>query len=284
MLLRNLNPSKGLVNAEIATGSHAGDIVVVPGIPIESQPEQIGIHFQRLQFPVRLAFALTINKSQDDLERMQNRYLQEHFEKNENEVQLFGAGRLGFRHLDVLRSHITHLPVKRDRERSFPLASSHRLKRCLRLRGERQRNCEEGGTGEIIGPAEKKYCDWLHSEFDVHLVHVFAIDSIRANSSADFVCNSGVGQRFNQFFTASTGLTPERYMRYLVSSCGPNIKARLQGLPSASFIPGFASSVSFSASSILVSVLSTETEHTYKEKRRVHVKAIREIVHRMLSK
>ena len=79
MLLLNFNPSKGLVNgtksiclatnskviqAEIATGSKAGEIVAIPRITIESQPEQAGIHFQRLQFPVRLAFAMTINKSQ----------------------------------------------------------------------------------------------------------------------------------------------------------------------------------------------------------------------------
>ncbi|KAI8326666.1 hypothetical protein EDC96DRAFT_550198, partial [Choanephora cucurbitarum] len=51
----------------------------------------------------------------NDLERMQNRYLQEHPEEDEDEVQLFGAGRLGFRHLDALRSHIAHLPVKRKR-------------------------------------------------------------------------------------------------------------------------------------------------------------------------
>ena len=79
MLLRNLNLSKGLVNgtkficlainskviqAVIFTGSKAGEIVANPRITIEPQPEQVGIHFQRLQFPVRLAFAMTINKSQ----------------------------------------------------------------------------------------------------------------------------------------------------------------------------------------------------------------------------
>lgn len=79
MLLRNLDPSKGLCNgtrlfclsitqtvilAEIATGSKVGDIVTIPRIKLESQEQQIGIHFSRLQFPVRTAFAMTINKSQ----------------------------------------------------------------------------------------------------------------------------------------------------------------------------------------------------------------------------
>ncbi|KAI8326779.1 hypothetical protein EDC96DRAFT_550081 [Choanephora cucurbitarum] len=96
----------------------------------------------------------------------------------------------------------------------------------------------------------KKYCDWLHSEFDVHLVYVFAIDFIRVNSSADFVYNSSFEFR-----------------------C----------LPSASSIPVSASFVLVFASSAPVSVLPTETEHTYKEKRKVLVKAIREIVHRLLN-
>ncbi|OBZ80285.1 hypothetical protein A0J61_11667, partial [Choanephora cucurbitarum] len=37
----------------------------------------------------------------DDLERLQSRYLQEHPEEDEDEVQLLGVGRLGLRHLGV---------------------------------------------------------------------------------------------------------------------------------------------------------------------------------------
>ena len=80
MLLRNLNPAKGLCNgtrlicrelgqhtisAEIVFGHHRGKRVFIPRIPLQSPDnDKNGIPFIRTQFPVRLCFALTINKSQ----------------------------------------------------------------------------------------------------------------------------------------------------------------------------------------------------------------------------
>ncbi|XP_027157966.1 ATP-dependent DNA helicase PIF1-like [Coffea eugenioides] len=80
MLLRNLNPNEGLCNgtrlicrelssniisAEIVFGTHARKRVFIPKIPLQtSDNERNGIPFIRTQFPVRLCFALTINKSQ----------------------------------------------------------------------------------------------------------------------------------------------------------------------------------------------------------------------------
>ncbi|KAL6565353.1 hypothetical protein OROGR_002304 [Orobanche gracilis] len=80
MLLRNINPSEGLCNgtrlicrrldrnilgAEIASGQHAGDFVFIPRIPLEpSDKQKCHIPFKRHQFPVRLCFAMTFNKSQ----------------------------------------------------------------------------------------------------------------------------------------------------------------------------------------------------------------------------
>ncbi len=79
MLLRNINPTEGLCNgtrlivkrfqqhvidAEILTGSHLGKRVFIPRIRIA--PSDVDLPFQliRRQFPVRLAFAMTINKAQ----------------------------------------------------------------------------------------------------------------------------------------------------------------------------------------------------------------------------
>ena len=79
MLLRNLNPTEGLCNgtrlivkgfqrhvidAEILTGSHFGNRVFIPRIRIA--PSDVDLPFQlvRRQFPIRLAFAMTINKAQ----------------------------------------------------------------------------------------------------------------------------------------------------------------------------------------------------------------------------
>lgn len=80
ILLRNLNPSKGLCNgtrlicldfktqvisATIASGDFKESHVFIPRIPLlSSQDAQLPIPFKRTQFPIRLAFAMTINKSQ----------------------------------------------------------------------------------------------------------------------------------------------------------------------------------------------------------------------------
>jgi ATP-dependent DNA helicase PIF1 len=76
ILLRNLNPRKGLCNgtrlkvvqllnniliAQVISGPAAGKRVCIPRIPMTTTDP---IEFTRRQFPVRLAFALTINKAQ----------------------------------------------------------------------------------------------------------------------------------------------------------------------------------------------------------------------------
>ena len=81
MLLRNLDPSKGLCNGtrlrvmEIRTrvlkcriisgdAKFAGKVVFIPRITLAPTAEDLHIPLQRRQFPVRLAFAMTVNKSQ----------------------------------------------------------------------------------------------------------------------------------------------------------------------------------------------------------------------------
>ena len=80
ILLRNIDPSNGLCNgtrlicksletnmidAEIAVGQHAGKRVFVPRIPLcPSESDMFPFKLKRNQFPVRLSFAMTINKAQ----------------------------------------------------------------------------------------------------------------------------------------------------------------------------------------------------------------------------
>lgn len=80
MLLRNLSPSDGLCNgtrllvldvihdrllkAKIATGKHQGDIVFIPRIQLSPDDDMFPFQWTRRQFPVRVAFAMTINKAQ----------------------------------------------------------------------------------------------------------------------------------------------------------------------------------------------------------------------------
>ncbi|KAG6629755.1 hypothetical protein CIPAW_14G107300 [Carya illinoinensis] len=80
MLLININPSEGLCNgtclicrafdqnvidAKIAVGHHSGKRVFIPRIPfLPNVDENSGFPFKRTQLPIRLSFAMTINKSQ----------------------------------------------------------------------------------------------------------------------------------------------------------------------------------------------------------------------------
>ena len=79
MLLRNMNQNLGLTNgtrlivrglhkyvihARVVTGTHAGTDVTIPRLPLKPSDPLLPIEFKRFQFPIRLAFAMTINKSQ----------------------------------------------------------------------------------------------------------------------------------------------------------------------------------------------------------------------------
>ena len=79
MLLRNLNTKQGLTNGtrliikrihsnfvdvEIVTGSSKGRRVFLPKMTLIPSDLKMPITFRRTQFPIRLAYAMTINKSQ----------------------------------------------------------------------------------------------------------------------------------------------------------------------------------------------------------------------------
>ena len=81
MLLRNLDPSNGLCNGtrlrvlavrrrvlkcRIISGDrkYQGKVVFIPRITLAPAAEDLPIPLRRRQFPVRLAFSMTINKSQ----------------------------------------------------------------------------------------------------------------------------------------------------------------------------------------------------------------------------
>src|SRR5947209_14668970 len=77
MLLRNLFPSEGLCNgtrlvitrilsrileARILSGEHAGVLRMIPKIKLQSTASELPFILTRFQFPIRLSFAVTVNK------------------------------------------------------------------------------------------------------------------------------------------------------------------------------------------------------------------------------
>ena len=79
MLLRNLNIGQGLCNGtrlkitrmfdhcvegEILTGNSKGNLAVIPRIKLISNTTKIPFKLARIQLPLVIAFAMTINKSQ----------------------------------------------------------------------------------------------------------------------------------------------------------------------------------------------------------------------------
>ena len=80
MLMRNLNPKMGLCNGTrlifhsihknhllecvIAEGEHKDRRVLIPRITLRPKDREYPFEWCRRQFPVRVAFAMTINKSQ----------------------------------------------------------------------------------------------------------------------------------------------------------------------------------------------------------------------------
>ncbi len=79
ILLRNLNPTRGLCNgtrliikhlgnsiieAEILGGKFSGESTFIPRIPCSSRNSGLPFEMRRKQFPVSLAYSMTINKAQ----------------------------------------------------------------------------------------------------------------------------------------------------------------------------------------------------------------------------
>jgi ATP-dependent DNA helicase PIF1 len=66
---------QNVIVATIATGDRAGESVALPRIPFTPTDTRLPFQIRRKQFPVRAAFAMTINKSQGQTFKMVGVYL-----------------------------------------------------------------------------------------------------------------------------------------------------------------------------------------------------------------
>ena len=79
MLLRNLDPANGhcngtryyvqelhdhIIEAVVSYGAHAGKKIFIPRIPLKPSEFEFPFDMKRKQFPIKLAFGITANKSQ----------------------------------------------------------------------------------------------------------------------------------------------------------------------------------------------------------------------------
>ena len=79
MAIRNLSPSQGIANGKrmviekllpytikvkLLTGARAGSIVMIPRTTFISKDNELPFKLQRRQYPIKPAWAMTINKAQ----------------------------------------------------------------------------------------------------------------------------------------------------------------------------------------------------------------------------
>ena len=128
MLLRNLNPYQGLCNgtrfialrvndgrvlqARIIGGQFNGNVVLIPRIALRPKDGDFPFDWQRRQFPVRICFAMTINKAQGQTLQRAGIYLADH---------VFAHGQLY-----VAASHVSHPDNIRFALRQFPKSCTTR--------------------------------------------------------------------------------------------------------------------------------------------------------------
>jgi ATP-dependent exoDNAse (exonuclease V) alpha subunit len=62
LIVKNLHRS--IIEAEIAVGKNKGKRYFIPKFGIEPSDSDLPVLIKRIQFPIRSAFAMTINKSQ----------------------------------------------------------------------------------------------------------------------------------------------------------------------------------------------------------------------------
>jgi ATP-dependent DNA helicase PIF1 len=124
--LRNVDPKNGLCNgtrlickklaprvieAEILVGQHRGRRVFIPRIPLQTTDNDVDpVQFSRRQFPIRPAFAMSINKAQGQTLNTVSLYLPE---------PVFSDGQLHVALSRCTESSGVYIAIKEGKLRNF---------------------------------------------------------------------------------------------------------------------------------------------------------------------
>ncbi|KAI8360671.1 hypothetical protein BD560DRAFT_437380 [Blakeslea trispora] len=216
----------------------------------------------------------------DMLECSLRQFYVEHPEEDEVEIRRMAAGKLGLPYLNDFQTKFTRIPVARKRS----ILQQHKEDMPAILSGYQEitngppsslqalvdqtnaYNANEKKTlpfrEDILSKALanlRSYSNWLLAEFDVRMMHVYAIDDSSNNMSID------VGKPLESRISEKLGVCPEEYVHMLVIATGVKIRAFLLKMPSPSSVSSVPVSVpvpvSVSASSACQINPTSSPEH-----------------------
>ncbi|KAI8359209.1 hypothetical protein EDC96DRAFT_513850 [Choanephora cucurbitarum] len=167
----------------------------------------------------------------EELEELQKKFFENHPEEDKQKVQLYGVGRLAPQMIPIVKSVFVPLKIRRRRNRWQQYLHNSRKKglhfrrpddykkirrtykdlvdkkapELVELEKETQAfNCtvsqvSESSTSQLLANSiqqMKGFCKWLLSEFNTHVVIIYATDRTELPDVSEWYANSAVGEAF----------------------------------------------------------------------------------------
>ncbi|KAI8336855.1 hypothetical protein EDC96DRAFT_523782 [Choanephora cucurbitarum] len=167
----------------------------------------------------------------EELEELQKKFFENHPEEDKQKVQLYGVGRLAPQMIPMVKSVFVPLKIRRRRNRWQQYLHNSRKKglhfrrpddykkirrtykdlvdkkapELVELEKETQAfNCtvsqvSESSTSQLLANSiqqMKGFCKWLLSEFNTHVVIIYATDRTELPDVSEWYANSAVGEAF----------------------------------------------------------------------------------------
>ncbi|KAI8369092.1 hypothetical protein BD560DRAFT_447238 [Blakeslea trispora] len=179
----------------------------------------------------------------DKLECSLRQFLVEHPVEDEEEMRRMAIGKLSLPHLNNFKTKFARIPVKEDLPAIWssyqeitnsPPSSLQALvdqTNAYNAKDKQTLPVKEAILTKALANL-RSYSIWLLAEFDVHMMHVYAIDDAKADDR--FLCYSNSGKMFESRIGEKLVVPPGKYVHKLVMATGAKTRAYLLGLPSPS--------------------------------------------------